>query len=76
MDRFLSAIKKTILTCATVHLVVLIAYAVQTGRYRILNLFNILDFDLFEPSIIQHATSDIIALGTVVALFVYFFFFS
>ena len=47
----LQAIKYTILTCASTHLLILYMTALWTGNYELVNLFNILDLELLLPGI-------------------------
>ncbi len=47
--RLLEALAKTILAGATFHLFLLVLYFLKTNDYRIINIFNILDIDLFYP---------------------------
>ena len=49
MKHLFSALKKTILTCATAHLILLVIYSLSTNDFNVLNLFNIIDIDLFFP---------------------------
>lgn len=74
--RFMMAVKKTVLTSVAIHLTLIVVYAVQTGNFKILNLFNILELDLYFPVLIQGAVSDILAFSTLLVMLGIYFFFS
>ena len=47
----LSTIKIVVLSCATLHLVILAVEALATGDYQIINLFNIVALSLLVPAL-------------------------
>jgi len=50
-NRYIDATAKTMLFCASVHMIILFYKTFQTGDINIINLFNILDLELFFPGI-------------------------
>jgi hypothetical protein len=50
-NRYIDAIAKTMLFSAAVHMIILFYKTFQTADINILNLFNILDLELFFPGI-------------------------
>jgi len=50
-NKYIEALAKTMLFCASVHMAILFYKTLQTGDINILNLFNILDLELFFPGI-------------------------
>lgn len=50
-NKFIDAIAKTMLFSAAVHMIILFYKTILTGDVNILNLFNILDLELFFPGI-------------------------
>lgn len=55
--RIVSAIKKTILFSAVSHLILLTVYAIQTRNIDQLNIFAILDIDLYIPILGKGSTN-------------------
>ncbi len=74
--KLVTSVKRTILTSAIFHLILLAIYAIQTGNMKLLNLFNILDLDLYFPTVIQGTASDILAFITLLVVLGAYFFFS
>lgn len=68
-NRWLVALLKTLLLFAFVHISILVVYFTITKDVVELNMFNILDIDLFFPQIDQGGASFI--LSTIVLLVVY-----
>ena len=56
-NRFIDAIAKTMLFSAAVHMLILFYKTIHTGDINILNLFNILDLQLFFPGIDKGQTN-------------------
>lgn len=50
-NKYIDAIAKTMLFSAAVHMTILFYKTILTGDMNILNLFNILDLELFFPGI-------------------------
>lgn len=55
--RLIEALQKTILIGAGFHLILLVIYALNSKDYRALNIFNILDIDLFYPGVAEGLTN-------------------
>lgn len=53
MKPILKAAAYTILIAASTHIALLVLYAFTTGDFAVLNAFDILDLELFFPSIID-----------------------
>lgn len=62
-------IKNMMLLSAAVHLVILFVYAAKTGSFSVLNIFRILNIELFFPQILQIPSIDIIAILFTVIFF-------
>lgn len=56
-NKYIDAITKTMLFSAAVHMLILFYKTLQTGSIDILNLFNILDLELFFPGIDRGQTN-------------------
>jgi hypothetical protein len=50
-NRHIDTIAKTMLFSASIHMLILFYKTIQTGDINIINLFNILDLELFFPGI-------------------------
>lgn len=50
-ELIVAALKKTILVGASVHLIILALFAWKTGDIDMLNIYNILDFELIKPEL-------------------------
>jgi hypothetical protein len=72
MSRIIKSIQGVILVSASLHLAILLGYSLATLNPKVLNYFNILDFDLFFPSFVSSGLSDIFSVLIVVGLFVIF----
>jgi len=72
---FLDAAKKFILFVACIHLAIIIVYAVMYQDITILNVFNIMDLDLFFPDIFDGLWSQMLSVVTMTGLFCVFFIF-
>lgn len=75
-NRYLDALFKLILLSAIAHLIVLAVQSLRAGDISILNYFNILDVDLFLPSIAQGLRSQIASVLVMAGLYlgIYYFF--
>ncbi len=72
-NKFLIAAIKTILLGASLHLFLLTIYALINQNLETLNIFNILDFDLFIPQLstgLNLFLLSYLVLGTVFFIFV------
>lgn len=49
----MTALAYTVITCAALHLVVSYAYALTTGAYQVVNMFNIIGLSLVFPALGQ-----------------------
>jgi hypothetical protein len=57
LNLIVSALKKTILVGASTHLIILALFAWKMGDIDMLNIYNILDFDLIKPTL-GHGTEN------------------
>lgn len=71
-SKYMKAIKKSILFYAVTHLIILFGYAIYTSNFKLLNLFNILDLELFFPNIINGTISDLFSLITLIIIYLIF----
>lgn len=69
---YLASLAKTILLGASIHLSLLFIYSVMNGDLTPLNIFNILDIDLFFPNI---AVGSILFIISYICLSIVFWFF-
>lgn len=72
-DRLVEALKWTILTFASFHLVVLLVLSLVRGQYGLINLLSILSLNLIWPSLGRGFT--MFSLGLVLGLAVYSFYY-
>ncbi|MDO8573355.1 MAG: hypothetical protein Q7R77_01255 [Candidatus Daviesbacteria bacterium] len=72
-NRFVRTLKLTIVTFASVHLLLLFAYYLISGQIENLNLFNILDLNLFFPKIGTGLGSFILSFLLVILVYSLFF---
>ena len=70
--KYIKALKKTILFYAILHLIILLGYSVYTNNFKLLNLFNILDLELFFPNIPNGFMSDIFSVLILVIIYIIF----
>jgi len=71
-SKYLDALKKTILLYAILHLIILLGYAIYSNNFKLLNLFNILDLELFFPNILNGFVSDIFSLVVLIIIYIIF----
>ena len=71
--RLKSALIKSILVFATLHIVILIYLAVTTGNLTYINVFSILDLQVFFPGIEQGVASSAISALIVATIFMWFY---
>ena len=69
-SKYLDALKKTILLYAILHLIILLGYAIYSNNFKLLNLFNILDLELFFPNILNGFVSDIFSLVVLIIIYI------
>lgn len=72
-SRFVHTLKLTIVAFASVHLLLLFAYSLISGKIEDLNLFNILDLNLFFPKIGTGLASFILSFLLVVSVYSFLF---
>ncbi len=63
------ALKKTILAGASVHLAIIAFQALRAGDLDLLNIYNILDFDFFRPSLAHGVENFICSWAFITAIF-------
>lgn len=68
-DRYWKALLLTMLFCASVHMIILIIFALINNQLILLNLFNILDLELIIPGIDQGIVSAILAFAAGVMIY-------
>ena len=72
-NKYLDALKNLVLFSALTHLSLLIIYSIVKLDVMPLNYFNILDLDLFFPSIIDGTLSQILSVVVMVAIYLFFY---
>ncbi len=75
-NRYLYSLLKTVLFSVIVHLFLLITYAFKTKNIRVLNVFDILDIDLFFPKIKQGDTVFVVSIIFLIILYWLIFIFT
>jgi hypothetical protein len=50
-SRYLISVVKTILLLAVIHMIALVSYAIKTGSYEVLNIFNIVGITYLVPEL-------------------------
>lgn len=68
-SKYLIAAKHLVLFSASVHILLLIIFAIYKKNIFILNYFDILDIDLFFPEVAIGSTSMIIATAMVLTIY-------
>ncbi len=71
-NKYIKALKRTILFSAVVHLSILLGYALFTNNFKILNLYNILDLEFIFPNILNGSFSDISSLIVLIIIYILF----
>jgi len=71
-NKYIIALKRTILFSAIIHLLILLWYAINTGNLKIINLFNILDLDLIYPNILKGNLSDFLSILALIIIYIVF----
>lgn len=69
----LNALAKTVLCGASFHLLLLIIYTIQHHQWDTLNIFNILDIDLFLPQSAKGVFNYILSYAIFLGIYLYFF---
>jgi hypothetical protein len=68
-NRYIDAFIKTILLFAGIHIVLLAVHAVVHQRYESLNLFHILQLNLFFPEIVYGGSWFVLGIVVLVAVY-------
>jgi len=69
-NRFIDALVKLILLSAIIHLSLLLVYSILNLDFIYLNFFNLLDFDLFFPEVINGVLSQLLSIIVVIIVYV------
>ena len=72
-QHIIQALKNTMLFSASTHLILLIIRAIQTADYTLLNMFNILDINLYLPHLTQGIPNFFLSQIVIVVIFLFFF---
>ena len=72
-QQIIEATKNTMLLSATIHIILLLVRVVQTADFTLLNVFNILDIDLFFPQITFGITNFVLSQVVIITIFLFFF---
>ncbi|MFC1728508.1 hypothetical protein ACFLZ7_03525 [Nanoarchaeota archaeon] len=72
-NRYIDAALKTIILFSIMHFIVLFVYSVANNQLVLLNLFNILDFGLFFPKIINSYLNTLFSTIVLVAVYAIIF---
>ncbi len=72
--RFFDALKKTILLSATIHLTLLVMYAIWNLDVSYINYFNMLDLEVLFPDLIKGTLSQVLAAIVMVGIFFIIYF--
>ena len=71
-QHIIQALKNTILFSASTHLILLALRAIQTSDYILLNMFNILDIDLYVPHLAQGIPNFFLSQVVMLVIFLFF----
>jgi len=74
--RLVRALGIFLLSAASIHLTLIFVHSVRVGNFRLFNLFDILDLDLFFPRIATGNLSFVLSAIISVALFCAIFLFA
>lgn len=74
-ERLLTALVRSILFLALAHFLILVAYFLVTFDLAALNIFKVLDLDLFFPYIARGSTSFLVSTVLLIVLYLIMFVF-
>jgi hypothetical protein len=73
-NKYLDAMFKLMLVSASIHMIILIVFAIYTHNQLALNYFNILDIEFVFPSVVEGMKMNILAFLTALWIYLLFFF--